>query len=405
MNPASGTISRQIRIKHMQIPNQTSLSKIEKNYLLLILFWIIWKITTTLVNLLGVVFFYRERFVYTLSKNLYINFCYWDSAFFHDIAAAGYGPNLPVVQRAAFPPVYPILIKIFSYLFNGNIHLSQYVVANLCFLIWILLMYYFIKTFINKNNTIAFSATIIAMVFPYNFFFMAGYSESIFMVFLMLFFITLYKKQYLLAAIFVGLGSTTRFVGIGLLPILLADIIISYKQPLKKLFTLFSSTFISLIPLGLYLLFLKLQYGKWDMFLIAQAAWNRKTDIKFIAGFYHIIINHINGDHQSVGFTVDIFNFSLLFLALFVGTYMIFKLKEYKYFGFFIWLMLIPALLNGMTLSMARLTIICFPVYYIIAKIMEKYNIPLYFLIIPTATIQAVLILVFNAGDLAKFLG
>ena len=383
------------------------IKKIEKNYLLLFTFWFIWKITTTTVGILGTVFFHRQMLSHSLLENLYIIFCWWDSAFFHDIATMGYGSPGAIVAKTAFPPVYPILIKFFRLLFSGNTFLAQYFVANLCFLIWILLMYYFIKTYINnKNRNIAFNTTILAMVFPYNLFFMTGYSESVFMVFLILFFIALYKKHHFWAAIFIGLASATRFVGIGLLAILLIDIVVYNKQLLfKKILALISLSFISLIPLSIYSLFLELKYGRWNEFLFAEASWGRKFQLNFLTKYYDIIINNINGDHHSTSFMVDIFNFSLLFLVLIVGAYMIVKYKQYKYFGLLIWLMLLPALFNGITLSMARLTIICFPVYYFFAEKMEKYNIPMFFLAIPAVAIQVVLILVFTAGDPSRFLG
>lgn len=385
------------------------LKKIDRNYYSIIGFWVGWKIIATFLAFLGAVFFNSHLWDHTFVENIYRVWNWWDGGFFHDIVATGYNEpgNLPdaFLIRTAFFPLFPFLIRLFSIVLKDNITLAQYLVANLSYLTWIILLYYFLKTFIyQKNKKIALNACILAIVFPYSLFFMAGYSESLFMVFVILFFISFYKKQYFLAAIWVALAAMTRFVGAGLLIVLLVDIFLSHK---KLIFKFVYSIIFSAISLSLvfsYIFFLHIRYGKWNWFFLAEESWGRKLAYDFLPKYYQAIkTNLIYTDHHSILFVNDLFNLFLLLLAIIIGIYCFKHYRKFLYFGIFILLMLAPAILNGTLVSMARYTIVCFPVYFIIAELMENKSIPLAFLASPASSVQAVLIIAFTSAN--KFIG
>jgi len=382
---------------------------VDRNYYYLIAFWFGWKIVALFVAFLGIVFFNSHLRDHTFVENIYRLWNWWDGGFFNGIAATGYsepgsGPHL-VLVRTAFFPLLPALIRLLSNILKDNIVLAQYLVANLSYLTWIILFYYFLKNFIyQKKPKIALNACILAIVFPYSLFFMAGYSESLFMVWVMLFFIMLYRKKYLLAALFIAFASITRFAGLGLLLLLLVDIIISNKKILSKLIYSFSSAIISLSLVSIYSIYLQVVFGKWNWFFIAEESWGRKFAFNFLAKYYQLIKNNlILTDHYSILFANDLFNLFFLLLALVVGTYCLVRYQKFLYFGLFILLMLAPAIFGGLLLSMARFTIVCFPVYFIIAELMENKSIPLAFLASPASSIQAILIIAFTSAN--KFIG
>jgi len=383
--------------------------KIDRNYYYIIGFWFGWKIIVTFIAFLGIVFFNSHLRDHTFVENIYRLWNWWDGGFFNGIAATGYsepgnGPHL-VLVRSAFFPLLPVLIRLLSNLLKGNLVLAQYLIANLSYLTWIILLYYFLKNFIYQNKQkIALNACILAIVFPYSLFFMTGYSESLFMVFVMLFFIFLYKKQYLFAAICVALASITRFIGVGLLFVLLLDIFLSNKKILSKLKYSLLCTITSLSLVFFYSLFLQIRYGKWNWFFLAEESWGRKFTSDFLLKYYQLIkTNLIYTDHYSILFVNDLFNLFLLLLALAVCIYCFLQYRKFLYFGLFILLMLAPAILGGLLLSMARFTIVCFPVYFIIAELMENKSIPLALLASPASSIQAVLIIAFTSAN--KFIG
>lgn len=383
--------------------------KIDRNYYFVIGFWLGWKIVALLVAFLGIVFFNGHLIDHTFGENIYRMWNWWDGGFFNGIAATGYsepglGPHL-VLVRSAFFPLFPALIRLLSNLLKGNIVLSQYLVANLSYLTWIILLYYFLKNYIyQKKQKIALNACILAIVFPYSLFFMAGYSESLFMVFVMLFFIMLYRKKYLLAALCIALASITRFVGVGLLIVLLVDVALANKRVLQKIIYSISCAIISFSLVVIYSVYLQIKFGKWNWFFIAEEGWGRKFTLNIFVRYFHMIKNNlIFTDHYSILFVNDLFNLFLLILALAISIYCLVHYRKFLHFGLFILIMLAPAIFGGLLLSMARFTIVCFPVYFIIAELMENKSIPLAFLASPVSSIQAVLILAFTSAN--KFIG
>jgi len=383
------------------------LKKIDRNYYLIIGFWLIWKITTTFVVFIGSVYFNGHLLDHTFLENTYRVWNWWDSGFFSDIAKTGYkepsGSHFLV--RTAFFPLFPALIRFISHILNGNISLAQYLIANTSFLTWVVLLYYFLKEFICSNKKqLALNACILSIVFPYSFFFAAGYAESLFLVFVLLFFIALYKKRYFLSAICIALASVTRFVGIGLLLILIIDIFLLQKQTIKKIFYSFFCSVISISLVVFYSVFLQIQHGKWNWFLLAEESWGRKLNYDFLTRYYHIINNDlIHANHHSILFLNDVFNLSFLILTIAIGLYYLIWNRKYFYFGLYILVMMGPAILNGNLLSMARFSIICFPIYFYLAAKMEKWSLPLSFLLMPFSLIQSVLIVVFTSG--IRFIG
>lgn len=383
--------------------------KIDRNYYYIIGFWFGWKILATFIAFLGIVFFNSHLRDHTFVENIYRLWNWWDGGFFNGIAATGYsepgiGPH-PILVRSAFFPLFPALIRLLGDLLKGNLMLAQYLIANLSYLTWVILLYYFLKNFIYpKKLKIALSACILAIVFPYSLFFMAGYSESLFMVFVIGFFIFLYKKQYYFAAACVALASITRFIGIGLLLILLIDIYLMNKRLILKIIQSVLCSIISVSLVVLYAFFLQIRFGKWNWFFLAEESWGRKFTADFLLKYFQQIkTNLIYTDHYSILFANDLFNLFLLLLALGVCIYCFLQYRKFLYFGIFILLMLAPAIFGGLLLSMARFTIVCFPVYFIIAELMENKSIPIALLASPAASIQAVLIIAFTSGN--KFIG
>lgn len=386
-------------------------SKVDRNYYLLIGFWFFWIIAVSFVAYLGIVFYNNNLLDNTFVHNFYRMWDWWDGGYFHNIAATGY--NEPgtshFIIRSAFFPLFPMLIRGLSHLIHlpelMNIELSQYLIAHLSFLVWIILFYYFLKTFIcPKKPKLAVSSCILAIVFPYNFFFMAGYAESLFMIFVILFFISLYKKQFYLTAVFIALASITRFVGIGLLLILILDIFLAKNKLIIKFIHLFFCSIISISAVAIYSAFLQIKFGKWNWFFLAEASWGRKFSINFLQKLYELIkTNLIFTNHHSILFVNDVFNLFLTLLALGVSIYCFINFRKYLYFGLFILAMLGPALLGGLLLSLARFTIVCFPVYFVIADFMDRKALPLSFLAAPSSLVQSVLILVFTSA--IRFIG
>src|SRR4029453_15112826 len=101
----------------------------------------------------------------------------WDSIWFLDIAKDGYR-SIPDNSHAAFFPVYPGLIRLFTPVFLGNSWLAALFLANASLLAALVLLYRLTDQEFGKA---AAARTVFYLVaFPAGFFLTAAYNEGLF---------------------------------------------------------------------------------------------------------------------------------------------------------------------------------------------------------------------------------
>lgn len=148
----------------------------------------------------------REGFLGQLSP--WANF---DGAHYTSIARVGYGG-----YQQAFFPLYPMLIRFFGFATKLPYEYSAIFVSHVAFLIGLFLFWRYLEGTRGRAWTIAF-----LLLYPASFFFVAGYSESVFFALAAGTLLAIKRKQWLLAGILAGLASATRLVGVFLiLPLL-----------------------------------------------------------------------------------------------------------------------------------------------------------------------------------------
>ena len=207
-------------------------------YFPLIIF-LIWRLLDLLVSFfvpqfipyLG--FFSYQKDLAAINLPVFIkSFSNFDGLFYLRIAEKGYSQF-----EHAFFPLYPILIKYFSYIFNNKL-LVGLLISNLSFLFAL----FFLKKYLNdlfKDKNLSNWIITLLLVFPTSFFFGSLYTESLFLLFTILTFYSLHKKRFLSASLFSILSSLTRFVGVFLfIPILIYVINEKNKSFLLCYFTI-----------------------------------------------------------------------------------------------------------------------------------------------------------------------
>ena len=132
----------------------------------------------------------------------------WDTISYLGIAILGYRPDASI----AFMPLYPLLIRFTAPVFGGSYLLAALVLSTLFCLLAVILMYELFAAI--YPPTVARDAVIMFLTFPTAFFLFAGYTESLFTVFVLTFWILARKKQWFWAAIFAGLATLTRLQGV-----------------------------------------------------------------------------------------------------------------------------------------------------------------------------------------------
>lgn len=150
----------------------------------------------------------------------------WDTISYLKIAILGYGKDGTI----AFMPLYPLLIRLFAPLLAGNYLLGALVISTICAAAALILMFELLRKY--YPEAIAWRTVLLFIAFPTFFFLLAGYTESLFLVFVLAFWIFAWKRQWLWAGIFAGLASLTRMQGVVLSAVLLWMMLLSLvEQP------------------------------------------------------------------------------------------------------------------------------------------------------------------------------
>jgi len=156
-------------------------------------------------------------------------FTIWDGGWYNLIAQNWYqaipaSPPIPVEQTFAFFPAFPAVIRSLGFLI-GNFTASQVIIASIFGVMWIPIFQLVAEQYLNQEE--AFSATLIAALFPTVFLFSSvGYSEGLFLTLALSSWFLYLKEKHLFASIAVAGASLTRSVGIILVvPMFLESII------------------------------------------------------------------------------------------------------------------------------------------------------------------------------------
>ncbi|PKO04915.1 MAG: hypothetical protein CVU41_14235 [Chloroflexi bacterium HGW-Chloroflexi-3] len=141
----------------------------------------------------------------------------WDTVHYLEIADFGYDFD-PV--NTIWPPLYPVLIKIINFLYQPSL-VAGILVSNIFFIIGLFLTYVLTAEIIDEKT--AKNTLLFLVCFPMSFYFIAAYSESLFLVFTTAVFLLINRKKWLWAGVVSALASLTRVQGIILIiPILVA---------------------------------------------------------------------------------------------------------------------------------------------------------------------------------------
>lgn len=280
----------------------------------------------------------------------------FDGVHYLRIARDGYAYGF----TQAFFPLYPVLIKVVSYLTLGNYLLSALLVSNVSFLIALIIFHKLIKKVFDEK--IALWSTIFLVFSPTSFYFGSVYTESTFFLFTIAAFYLVEKERYLLASVFGFFASATRLVGVFLAPTLI-------KKSKVNAYALI------IAPLGLifYMTYLKISFNNPLYFLTAQSAFGQSrttASIVFIPQVVYRSIAQILTTHGLV-----LFNSSLDLIFTIVALIILlisFKFVKKSWIFFSIVSVILPTL-TGSLISMPRYILIAFPIFITLAHINNNF--------------------------------
>jgi Mannosyltransferase (PIG-V) len=215
----------------------------------------------------------------------------WDSVWYLRIADSGYGDS---AHRAAFFPLYPLLVRGVGTLFGGShgaLLVAAYLVSLAAFLAALVLLYRL--TELELGRRLARPTLLLLAVFPAALYFGAPYSESLFLLLAVGAFYAARTDHWARAGACVGLASATRSAG--LLLLLPLALIWWSSRPRRPR----DAAWLALAPVGIaaYAAWLGLVEGDALRFLDVQEAWSRELTIP-LAGAWDGFVAAVDGVRQ-----------------------------------------------------------------------------------------------------------
>ena len=137
----------------------------------------------------------------------------WDTGYFVSISLYGYSA---ADDSSSFMPLYPFLIRLITLITNGNALFISLIISNLMCIVG-LILFYEVALLELGTHLAAWDATLYFAAFPSAFFLFAGYSESLFLVFLLSMWLLLRRGYLLWAAFMASLAGLVRLQGVAVL--------------------------------------------------------------------------------------------------------------------------------------------------------------------------------------------
>jgi hypothetical protein len=230
----------------------------------------------------------------------------WDSVWYLRIADSGYGGNASLrsghrpllaqdsAPRAAFFPLYPLLVRGVGTLFGGShaaLLVASYLVSLGAFLAALVLLHRL--TELELGRRLARPALLLLAVFPAAVYFGAPYSESLFLLLAVGAFYAARTGRWAWAGACAGLASGTRSAG--LLLLLPLGLIWWQSRPRRPA----DGAWLLLAPAGIvaYAAWLGLVEGDALRFLDVQDAWSRELSVP-LAGAWDGLVAAVDGVRQ-----------------------------------------------------------------------------------------------------------
>jgi Gpi18-like mannosyltransferase len=292
----------------------------------------------------------------------------WDSEWYFRIATEGYryngDPTIP--QTIVFYPLYPMLARglaAISGLAPGN---ALLLVSNVAALLAIVALVKLVRDEFGDQLAVATAALL--SFFPTSVLLSAGYTESLELLLIILFFLVLQRKHYWLAAVMAGLAVADRPTGIVLVPVLVWELWLNLDW--KRFFlVLIPSVVVATSGLWLFMIYQWHVFGDPLAFSEAQAGFHLATPMaaRLMAAlkfepFTRLILN----DWKPWGLASW---FTLLFIALVVVGW---SRLRVSWSIFAMGALLLPYLTLGSPAgftSMARFNLVSFPLFVVLADV------------------------------------
>ncbi len=241
----------------------------------------------------------------------------WDSEWYFRIVTEGYRYNgdPTVQQNIVFYPLYPMLARGLAAISGLTPAHALLFISNVAGLLAIVVLFKLVRE--EFGDQLALATIALLSFFPASVILSAGYTESLELLLIVWFFLSLKRQRYLTAALLAGLAVADRSTGIVLLPVLVWEMWLNRDR--KPFFpALIPCVLLATSGIWTFMIYLWYAFGDPFVFSDGQTAFHLGVTqatrlvaaLKFEA-FAQMILNDWNPWGQASWFT-------LLFIALII---------------------------------------------------------------------------------------
>ena len=302
----------------------------------------------------------------------------WDTVHYIEIADFGYDFS---EVNSVWPPLYPFLINITSLVIQPTLSASL-IVSNIFFIIGLSLFYILTKEILSEE--ISKQSIFYLIFFPTSFFFVAGYTESLFFSFSIGVFLSLRKKKWLLAGILSCLATMARVQGLILTIPIFYELIVEFLKE-KELKNFIINSISTLLAPFSYLIFsLYVFYGlgnNWPWQTLSEV-WNLHFGFPWEGIIGNLLL--LIGKPIDIDVTPDLVKGLNLFIT-FLAIFLLFSLRKKipVSISLYSWIMLFVAIgkidNNSALVSVTRYVLTIFPLFWGFALLINHKYIKLLF--------------------------
>jgi hypothetical protein len=309
-------------------------------------------------------------------SNLFTAWERFDGLWFLRIGTQGYfDAHGPVPGGAAFFPLFPLTIRALSFALGGHPFAASLLISNAAFLGGIVALYFLAAS--ELSEPAARRAVLYLALFPTSFFFLAPYSESLFLLLSVTAFWAARRDRWWLAGLCGALAAGTRSIGIILAPALAAEAWLQrdgdgVRGLLRRL------GWSALVPAGTlaYLAYWRAEAGDWLYPLHQQANWLRVASAPWNTLWRATqdavdFVGRKNGGYWAI-------DWLLVVPVLALAVYATFRIRPS--YSIYLWIGLLVPLFFIFAprplMSMPRFAVVLFPAFLALADAVERRRIP-----------------------------
>jgi Mannosyltransferase (PIG-V) len=296
----------------------------------------------------------------------------WDALWFLRIAEDGYTKD---DGSAAFFPAYPMAVRGVSTVLGGHPLPAALLVSNVAFLGALILLYLLSR--LEFNEATARRTVVYASIFPTAFFFIAPYSESLFLLAAVGSILCARLDKWPAAGILGAVAALTRSIGIVLLPVLAVEAFMQRRRGESAGASLWRAGWALSAGVGtlVYLGYWKAESGSWLTPVSKQSNWLRE-----LAAPIGTLIDGTEVAFRFIGSGLagyQLLDWLIVAPVLVATGWAVIRLRP-TYAVYAVLSMAIPLTLiyaDRPFMSLPRFAVVVWPIYWAMSKAADRWNI------------------------------